>query len=346
MKTRKKSVARRVVAGAILAAVGLAVTQSSGQGESEKVFNGHYWTTTPDYDNDDIYGYFPSTFTMPGTVRDFRELTETGGHPDFEPKLDGGYGHYVNMVADDLGPDGWPVFYSHGNKVLTQATNADGDPIIGEKPYLLSLPGDSKRVVSGTEGPDSGDPLEDPGTYDGEIDRGAVFSADSMATWFTDVPGLNLASSFPITLVREPGTDRYIFDDKEHDYFSGLGGFFILNDQGYGNSRDESKNFHFTYHLEHEFVYKKGFGQIFTFTGDDDVWVFVDGKLVIDLGGIHGATTQTAEMDRLTTLVHGKTYKLDFFFAERKRTQSNFRIETNLKLKRSVNLPRGSNLHD
>jgi len=72
----------------------------------------------------------------------------------------------------------------------------------------------------------------------------------------------------------------------------------------------------------------------------------VDGQLVIDLGGVHAATTQTIEMDRISTLEHGKMHRLDFFFAERHRTQSNFRIETNLMLKRTVDLPMGSNLFD
>ena len=59
--------------------------------------------------------------------------------------------------------------------------------------------------------------------------------------------------------------------------------------------------------------------------------VFVDGELVIDLGGVHGATTQYVDLDRLG-LVDGETYELAFFFAERHRTESNFRISTSLQL--------------
>ena len=54
-------------------------------------------------------------------------------------------------------------------------------------------------------------------------------------------------------------------------------------------------------------------------------------------GGVHGALEQSVDLDRLG-LVDGEDYELSFFFAERHRTASNFRMTTNLKL-RNIELP-------
>ena len=74
-------------------------------------------------------------------------------------------------------------------------------------------------------------------------------------------------------------------------------------------------------------------GERFNFTGDDDLWVFVNGKLAIDLGGVHGPMAGNVDMDAQANnlgLEIGQVYDIDFFFAERHTTQSNFTITTTI----------------
>ena len=87
-------------------------------------------------------------------------------------------------------------------------------------------------------------------------------------------------------------------------------------------------NYSMTFELHTNFVYKAGMN--FTFSGDDDVWVYINNALVIDLGGIHMREDASVNLDTLG-LTAGSTYRLDFFWAERHLTQSNFRIDTSLE---------------
>ncbi len=275
----------------------------------------------------DTFANLPATLQLTGIVRDFRERTETNGHSDFERQPTRGFGHYVGMMADDLDSDGKPVYVGGGRKVTTQRRDAQGRNIMPvNKSYIQSRTGDTNPAME---------------TQDG----GAATSAATVAQWYRDVPSVNSSMTLPITLKRQSGTNIYSFDDKSDSTYSSLGGFFPINGQLFGNSRNGSKNFHFSYELTTKFTYRKNSGQVFTFTGDDDVFVYIGGKLVIDLGGVHGAVSQTIDLDRLTHLVDGNEYELKLFFTERHRSQSNMRIDTTLELKPAV-LPAVSALAD
>jgi fibro-slime domain-containing protein len=144
-------------------------------------------------------------------------------------------------------------------------------------------------------------------------------------------------------VLQEDGS--YVFDDSDDPLYQSLGGFFPIEGQGFGNpGGSPDRNFHFTFELHTEFTYDDDGAQYFSFLGDDDVWVFINGQLVIDLGGVHSAIEQGVDLTRLD-LTDGETYALDFFFAERHRTQSNFRFQTNLELK-TASLPTGENSYD
>jgi fibro-slime domain-containing protein len=94
-------------------------------------------------------------------------------------------------------------------------------------------------------------------------------------------------------------------------------------------------NYHFTMELGCEFEYVKG--QTFYFRGDDDVWVFIDSQLAVDLGGLHQAASDSVDLDKLG-LTEGKTYSFKMFFTERKPINSNFRVVTSINLRTSSKL--------
>lgn len=133
-------------------------------------------------------------------------------------------------------------------------------------------------------------------------------------------------------------------DDSENNKYSfgmNLGAEFYMPEYGKVNNQD----------------------MVFDFTGDDDVWVFIDGVLVLDLGGIHQALDgsinfATGDITYDKTQSHGdtpagtitqafknagetwdstpyKTHHLSFFYLERGDGGSNCKIKFNLPVKPS-----------
>lgn len=255
----------------------------------------------------------PASFTLSGTVRDFKERAAPGGHPDFEFGISG---LSFRNVHEDLDADGKPVYVGGG---ISPGRGiwmlADGTRVSPQVYDLIAASGGAVGAL--------------PTRI--RANSGAVNSSATFHQWFRDVPGMNTSRSLEIELVRQPD-GLYVFDSATMEPYASRGGFFPIDGELFGNSGGTpDHNYHFTYEIVADFAFDADAGQIFTFTGDDDVYVFIDGKLVIDLGGVHDAATQTIPLGQLG-LVDGQSYRMHFFFAERHRVQSNFRITTNLLL--------------
>ncbi|MEM8605905.1 MAG: DUF4215 domain-containing protein [Myxococcota bacterium] len=173
-------------------------------------------------------------------------------------------------------------------------------------------------------------------------------SAESFSAWYRTSPTLvadgNIQVVESLTLTRPDPTNtpnRYEFDNSA---------FFPLDDIGWELEApplqelplNNGHNFGFTTEVRYFFVYQGD--EVLRFRGDDDLWVFVDGRLCMDIGGIHGAISGVMSFDPAFTddsderqdivdaciedldLQEGRVYEVAIFHAERHVSESNFRL--------------------
>lgn len=272
-----------------------------------------------------------------------------------------GKGPTQGVVKDTLGTDGMPVF----DTLVSNQSEAMRDRSLS---YLFT---NSNYAVAYT----NVNAVDDEGTNNGllykeQTDNGSHYYFDSKDTFAEfdistgnfnkyDNPNGDSAASEP----------RFLPFDKLDEVTLNT-----PNDEG-GHLNKDEVNYSFGMKMTVDFLQPAG-GKVgnenmrFEFNGDDDVWVFIDGVLVLDIGGIHdakggwidfatgqvhvdgnsgtaGTSSHDTTLKRLFedagvnnlddlfnedgTFKDYTTHKLSFFYLERGAGGSNCQIDFNLQ---------------
>lgn len=151
----------------------------------------------------------------------------------------------------------------------------------------------------------------------------------NIASWFpplTTPPAPGFPKTFPGFLLDQglPNDGLFTFDSQS---------FFPLDTVSGAEIFANGHNYLFCLEVHEKFTYVGG--EVFNFRGDDDVWLFINNRLALDIGGIHGATSGNLNMDASAAalgITRGNTYDFDFYFCERQVVQSSIRITTNIPI--------------
>jgi fibro-slime domain-containing protein len=297
---------------------------------------------------------------LPVTYRDFKgqHLVASGGHPDF---------FYMGATVDNV-----------VTRCVPNATGAAGNDALCSGLVATTLDSSGKPVWSGKEtcacsftdwdGTGLGD-------YSGAVRM--IRSTQSFSQWYRDTANVNVTQRGTLALAARVGggfqfsssNGRSVNDDIR-DRVAITSGLFPLESQAEtkicnlwpywdgrflpnctGNQWDPAiqqqvastgtfRNFYFTTEVRYVFRYKGG--ETLAFYGDDDVWVYINGRLVLDLGGTHERLSGTVSLasgnasfnvgsGRQTGNVTlgleiGKIYEIVVFHAERHPRDSNYQL--------------------
>jgi fibro-slime domain-containing protein len=214
------------------------------------------------------------------------------GHPDFQAFVTG---VVTGLVQSQLGADGEPVWASNGPTGKTALTGATDFCWWYHQ--------------TGCSGSASTNP------YDKLV--------------YLDATG----APTTLTLSQQgTGANVYQFNNQQFYPLDGLGWNKLGSPQtGTDCSGTTGHNFSFTSELHYPFTYLANAPvAAFDFAGDDDVYGFINGQLVIDLGGVHSAATTSVTLDAAEAaklgLSDGGMYSIDLFQAERHTCGSTYKL--------------------
>lgn len=299
--------------------------------------------------------YTPQYERFPGSTI-FYDYTVKAGKK--ESYLLGDSYYSFNQLTNDKSPN------VSGDQKLIAGTNTNDQNYEQYRKYQISLP---SRLPDGNVGPTkdancwTGSDSTIPKLLKGIDDKGNVifnyaepgffvdsdFSINYRASWNSSAEERFLRKVYKnYTLVFDRNGDTYTLsgvEDGGKNWVTGAGNnFYPLDKVLPSYEESERGNNHNNYFgMRYDVTFKIGdyVGPLnYEFTGDDDLWVVLDGKkIVIDLGGIHSEATGTVDLWKyigqaadLSEAQKQQNHTLTILYMERGAYKSNCRMKFTL----------------